>query len=340
MKLTLMPMALAVTATLSAGSVHAQLLNRLKERLGPAAGAVETVVENRAAFQGFSEEEEIEIARNNAAQFDAQSSFIDDAHLDAYLNGIVQRLATHAVSRPFEYRVKVVSDASINAFTFGGGFLYVNAGLLARMENEAQVAMVLGHEIAHAAESHVVEGMKADAGINLLGQLAGQAAASSGRINGEVLAKTYEYSMNAAVNGHGRGQESQADELGIEYMAKAGYDAREASGTFAALLEEYGDESKLDAFFYSNHPRNEERMAVADAWAEKNAARFVSGAPIVNTQEFQRTTHEIVVAMGKLDYDNGRFESARAMFTKAAADGVDDAEPGRYLKLLDERAGR
>ena len=338
MKLTLMPIALVVTATLGAAPVHAQLLNRLKERLGPAAGAVETVVENRAAFQGFSEEEEIEIARGNAAQFDAQASFIDDARLDAYLNGIVQRLAANAVPRPFEYRVKVVGDSSVNAFTFGGGFLYVNAGLLARMENEAQVAMVLGHEIAHAAESHVVEGMKADAGINLLGQLAGQAAASSGRIDGEVLAKTYEYSMNAAVNGHGRGQESEADELGIEYMAKAGYDAREASGTFEALLKEYGDESKVDAFFYSSHPRNEERMAAADAWAEKNAARFASAEPIVNTQEFQQATHAIVVATAKLDYDNGRFDSARAMFTKAASDGVDDPEPQRYLGLLDERA--
>ncbi len=214
----------------------------------------------------------------------------------------------------------------------------MNAGLLARMENEAQVAMVLGHEIAHAAESHVTEGMKADAGINLLGQLAGQAAAASGRIDGEVLAKTYEYSMNAAINGHGRQQESEADELGLEYMAKAGYDAREASGTFEQLLKEYGDAEKLDAFFYSSHPRNEERMARADAWAEANAARFESADSTVNTTEFQQVTHDIVVAMGRLDYENDRFDSARAMFTKAAADGVADPEPQRYLRLLDERA--
>ena len=339
MKLTLLTMALAATAVFSTDTVQAQgLLNRLKDKLGPAAGVVETVVENRAAFQGFSEEEEIEIAKQNAGQFDAQASFIDDARLDAYLNGIVQRLAAHAEPRPFEYRLKVVSDSAVNAFTFGGGYLYVNAGLLARMENEAQLAMVLGHEIAHAAESHVTEGMKADAGINLLGQLAGQAA--SGRIDPEVLAKTYEYSMNAAINGHGRGQESEADELGLEYMAKSGYDSREASGTFEALLKEYGDSAKIEAFFYSSHPRNEERMARADAWAEANAGRYASAESVVNTKEFQEATHDIVVAMGKLDYESGRFESARAMFTKAAADGVDDPEPQRYLKLLDERAGR
>jgi predicted Zn-dependent protease len=322
-------------ALIATAPVHAQgLLNRLKDRLGPASGIVETVIENRAAFAGFTEEEEIEIARENSAQFDAQAKFVDDPRLDTFLNEIVQRLAGHAEPRPFEYRIKVVSDPNINAFTFGGGFLYVNAGLLARMENEAQVAMVLGHEIAHAAESHVTEGMKADAGINLLGQLAGQAAASAGRIDPEVLEKTYQYSMSAAINGHGRGQESEADELGLEYMFMAGYDPREASGTFEALLKEYGDASKREAFFYSSHPRNEERIARADAWVEANAARLKSMTLTVSTDEFQQAIHDIVVATGKYDYENNRFESARAMFTKAAADGVTDPEPQRYLELL------
>jgi len=335
MRFKFMSIEIALAGALIAASVHAQgLLNRLKDRLGPAGGVVGTVIENRAAFQGFTEDEEIEIARENAAKFDAGAKFVDDARLDALLNEIVQRLAAHADPRPFEYRVKVVSDANVNAFTFGGGFLYVNAGLLARMENEAQVAMVLGHEIAHAAESHVTNGMKADAGINLLGQLAGQAAAASGRIDGEVLQKTYEYSMSAAVNGHGRRQESEADELGLEYMVNAGYDAREASGTFEALLREYGDASKREAFFYSSHPRNEERMARADAWAAANAARLEATTATVNTHEFQQAVHDIVVATGKYDYENGRFESARAMFTKAAADGVADPEPQRYLDLL------
>ena len=334
MRIKFTPLAVALAA-LAAAPVHGQgLLNKLKDRLGPAGGVVGTVIENRAAFQGFTEEEEIEIARGNAAQFDAGATLVDDPRLDALLNGIVQRLAAHAAPRPFEYRLKVVSDPNVNAFTFGGGLLYVNAGLIARMENEAQVAMVLGHEIAHAAESHVTEGMKADAGINLLGQLAGQAAAASGRIDHQVLEKTYQYSMSAAVNGHGRRQESEADELGLEYMTKAGYDPREASGTFEALLKEYGDASKREAFFYSSHPRNEERMKRADAWAEANAERFESSTVTVNTAEFQQAIHGIVVATGKYDYENERFESALAMFTKAAADGVVDPEPQRYLELL------
>jgi predicted Zn-dependent protease len=181
--------------------------------------------------------------------------------------------------------------------------------------------------------------MKADAGINLLGQLAGQAAAASGRIDREVLEKTYQYSMSAAINGHGRGQESEADTLGLEYMFEAGYDPREASGTFEQLLKEYGDASKREAFFYSSHPRNEERMARADAWVEANAERLERAQLTVDTDEFQEITHGIVVAMGKLDYDNERYESATAMFTKAADDAGADPEPHYYLGLLAERQG-
>ena len=85
MRFTFMPIAVAVAAALLAAPAHAQggLLKRLKDRLGPASGVVETVLENRAAFSGFTEEEEIEIARQNAARFDAGASFVDDPRLDA-----------------------------------------------------------------------------------------------------------------------------------------------------------------------------------------------------------------------------------------------------------------
>src|SRR5262245_48265637 len=136
MKLTRLSPTIVITAVLGTEPGHAQsLMKKLKERLGPAANVVETVAENRAAFEGFSEEEEIEIARNNAAQFDAQTQFVDDARLETYLNQIVQRLVAQADPRPFEYRLKVVGDSSSNAFTFGAGYLYVNAGLLACMDN-------------------------------------------------------------------------------------------------------------------------------------------------------------------------------------------------------------
>jgi predicted Zn-dependent protease len=289
------PAVLALLLVAFAEPVAAQgILDRVRDRLGPAGDVVETVVENREAFSGFTAEEEIEIATQNSSEFESQVKLIDDPALDIYLDALVQRLASHAAPRPFEYRVKVVDDPNVNAMTFGAGRLYLNAGLLTRMENEAQLAMVVAHEIAHAAESHVTEGMKANAGINMLGQLAGRAAASSGRIDYEVLKHTYNYSMNAAVNGHGRTQESQADELGLDYLVKAGYDPREASKTFEQLLKEHGDPSKVEAFFYSNHPRNEQRMKRTAEWVEtKYADQLATQTWIVNEQEYQAAIRNV-----------------------------------------------
>ena len=126
----------------------------------------------------FSEADEEKMAQENAKKYEQAHQMWDDPLLDAYLGDIVQRLAAVAHPRPFTYSIRVVKDASINAFTFGGGILYVNAGLLARMDNEGQLAMVLGHEIAHVTESHVVRGIESNYNTQLLGQLAGQAAAA------------------------------------------------------------------------------------------------------------------------------------------------------------------
>jgi predicted Zn-dependent protease len=292
----LSPSLLAVLSCGLADSASAQrILDRVRDRLGSAGDVVETVIENREAFQGFTDDEEIEIATQNSGEFERQVRLLEDPALDAYLNAMVQRLAAHATSRPFEYRVQVVDDSAVNAMTFGAGRLYVNAGLLTRMDNEAQLAMVLGHEIAHAAESHVTQGMKANASINMLGQLAGQAAVSSGRIDYEVLRHTYHYSMNAAINGHGRAQESEADERGLEYLVKAGYDPREASKTFAQLLDEHGDPSKVEAFFYSSHPRNQERMKRTAEWVEsKYGDQLATRTWIVNAEEYQAAIGGIV----------------------------------------------
>ena len=130
----------------------------------------------------FTEADEERMAQDNAKKFEEKNKLLDDPLLDTYLGDIVQHLVANAHPRPFTYSIRVVKDASINAFTFGGGILYVNAGLLARMENEAQLAMVIGHEIAHVTESHVTKGIEERYGMALLSQVAGEAAAASGKV--------------------------------------------------------------------------------------------------------------------------------------------------------------
>ncbi len=279
----------------------------------------------------FTEEDEARMAQAQAQKFDAEHQMWPDPLLETYLTSIVQKLAAVARPRPFAYRVRVVNDSSLNAFTFGGGLLYVHAGLLARLENEAQLAMVLGHEIAHVTERHVTEGIESAYKTQLIGEVA--ATAGGGLLpTGPALQVAYGATMNAAIHGHGRNQEREADRVGLEYMVKAGYDPREAPITFELLLAEYGDQPRLVNFFYGSHPANQERFETLTQLAKfKYAGDLASRRLVVNTEDFKRSTRRAVVATGELDYEQSRFNSARAMFEKAVRVSEGDPVPHYYL---------
>ncbi|HVR44564.1 MAG TPA: M48 family metalloprotease [Thermoanaerobaculia bacterium] len=281
----------------------------------------------------FTDEDEGRMAQAQAQKFDAENEMWPEPLLETYLTGLVQKLVAVAKPRPFPYRVRVVSDPTLNAFTFGGGLLYVHAGLIARMENEAQLAMVLGHEIAHVTERHVTKGIEKAYTTQLLLGAAVTAGASTGIIpTGPALDIAYGTTMNAAINGHGRNQEREADTLGIQYMVKAGYDPREAPITFELLLMEYGDQSRAANFFYGSHPKNVERYETLSKLAKGKYAKDVKEKRlIVNTEEFKRVTRSVVIATGRLDYEQARFSTAQAMFEKAVRAWQDDPVPHYYL---------
>lgn len=281
----------------------------------------------------FTDEDEGRMAQAQAQKFDAEHKMWPEPLLETYLTGMVQKLVAVAKSRPFPYRVRVVSDPTLNAFTFGGGLLYIHAGLIARMENEAQLAMVLGHEIAHVTEKHVTKGIEQAYTTQLIGNSAVVAGASTGILpTGDALRIGYEASMNAAIHGHGRGQESEADRIGMEYMVKAGYDPREGPITFELLLKEHGDQSRLVNFFYGSHPNNVNRYETLTALVkDKYAGDVKDKRLVVNTEEFKRVTRSVVIATGRLDYEQQRFNTAQAMFEKAVRSWQDDPVPHYYL---------
>ncbi len=229
--------------------------------------------------------------------------------------------------------MRVVSDPSVNAFTFGGGLLYVHAGLIARMENDAQLAMVLAHEIAHVTEGHVVKGIQSAYNTQLLRNAAVVGGAATGVLpTGQALQVAYDATMNAAVNGHGRNQERDADRIGMDYMVKAGFDPREGPIVFELLLKEHGDQSRVANFFYSSHPNNVERFETLSGLVKKQYAKDVKEKRLmVNTEEFKRVTRSVVIASARLDYEQSRFNTAQAMFEKALRSWQGDPAPHYYL---------
>ena len=134
--------------------------------------------------------------------------------------------------------------------------------------------------------------------------------------------------MNAAIHGHGRGQEREADKIGIEYMVKAGYDPREGPITFELPAEGArrpvapGELLLRQPSDQSGSLRDADRAREEQVRARRQEKRLV-----VNSEEFKRVTRWVVIATGRLDYEQQRFNTAQAMFEKAMRAWQDDPAP-------------
>jgi hypothetical protein len=151
-------------------------------------------------------------------------------------------------SRPVEFRFFVVEDPSINAASLPDGTLLVNTGLLGVIENEAQLAFVLSHEIAHVLQVHyrreVEETRASRVGLLIAGLAAGAFIGDLGPFMAEV-------GIASVVNGHQRELENQADRLGLQNMIEHGYDPREAANFSRIIINRYGDRTTNK--LWSNH---------------------------------------------------------------------------------------
>jgi predicted Zn-dependent protease len=151
-------------------------------------------------------------------------------------------------SRPVEFRFFVVEDPTINAASLPDGTLLVNTALLGAIENEAQLAFVLSHEMAHVLQAHYKREVDETRGARIGLIIAGVAA---GAFIGDAGAFMAQIGIAAVVNGHQRELENQADRLGLQNVIEHEYDPREAPNFSRLIIDRYGNRqtSKL----WSNH---------------------------------------------------------------------------------------
>jgi beta-barrel assembly-enhancing protease len=212
-------------------------------------------------FNLFSVEQDVEIGRQSAVEAERQLSLLKDRNVDRYLNKIVAKLAARAPGGRYPYAIKAVNASAINAFSLPGGPMYVNRGLFEAARNEAELAGVLAHEMAHVALRHgTQQASKAylsQAGLGILGGLLGKNGGNTSKIVGAIGG----VGLNVAFLKFGRDDEYQADQLGAEIMAGAGYSPAAMASFFALLRsEQERDPGKLEQFF-SDHPPSGDREA-------------------------------------------------------------------------------
>ncbi|RPI28466.1 MAG: hypothetical protein EHM61_04995 [Acidobacteria bacterium] len=208
-------------------------------------------------FNLFSPEQDVEIGRQSAAEVEKQLPLLNDRGLQNYVSDIGQRLAAGAPGPKFPYQFKVVNVSDVNAFALPGGFMYINRGLVDSAHDEAELAGVMAHEMSHVALRHgtnqASKAYLAQAGLGVLGGVLGNGT------TGQIMGAIGGFGLNTLFLKFGRDDEEQADVLGAQIMASAGYDPMAMSRMFETLRQQAGrDPSKFEQFF-SSHPAPKNR---------------------------------------------------------------------------------
>lgn len=217
--------------------------------------------------------QEVAIGAGMAAQVEATEKVLDDQQWQAYLTEVGDKIVSVCDRRDIEYRFRVIDSDQANAFAAPGGFIYFYTGLLKEMDNEAELAAVVAHEISHVVARHSTKRLQAAMGVALAYELVFGGDDSSSA----ALSTAINIGMGLVFAKYSRDNEREADNYGIYYMDKAGYDPRGALGMFDKLAA-LGGRGGANVFeqLVSSHPDTQER--IANAKSQISAMRPTGGA--------------------------------------------------------------
>lgn len=206
-----------------------------------------------------------QLGAEGALQVEQMMGTYPDSALNEYVSQIGNRLAKSLGTIPFEFRFHVVDMPEPNAFALPGGYIYISRGILSLINEEDELAGVMGHEMIHVTKRHSVKQMKKGilpAILRIPGALVGIFNPDLGR----VVNTPVNFGSALFLSSYSRKQESEADELGIELSSEAGYDPAKLSGVLqhlAAEMENQSGEEEKKSYF-STHPYTPKRVEDID----------------------------------------------------------------------------
>lgn len=256
---------------------------------------------------GYSWKEEVKLGKEADQQIQKQYGVYDNEEVTAYVEELGQKVlqeshmrrpSTPAKFRNTEFHFRVLDSPIINAFALPGGYVYVTRGLMAHLNNEAQLAVVLGHEIGHVAGRHASKQAakrQIMQGVLIGGAVAGQAA-FGGNTAENVLGIGGSAAQLLSLS-YSRDDERESDQLGVEYAVKAGYDAAEGAAFFTSLKRQAKQSGQDLPTWKSSHPdpgnREDTVQELARKWEQK-----VAGEQTTRNQDVYYATIEGLV-LGK-----------------------------------------
>lgn len=256
-----------------------------------------------------SPDQEIEIGRKTFPRAVQQmGGEYPDPTLAAYLAEVGGRLGRVSHRPDLSYRFTVVNDSSPNAFALPGGFIAVTRGLLVNLENEAQLAAVLGHEVGHVTARHAVQGMQRGTLLNLtLAVLSGTTGETA---YGALADQAGQLAASLVDRSYSREQERESDRLGIDYMVLAGYDpqgAVQVQEFFYRQIEGGASPSWLAGLFRT-HPFSRERLEANLDYIRRQYPQIGGSSGLrLQPESFQQATARLRAARRGYElYDQAR----------------------------------
>lgn len=288
-----------------------------------------------AAFQFNSDDLRLlDEANRLDAAFEQKGLVLHDPGVQAYIDSVGARiLAYRPVPANVRFRLFVLRDPAINAMSLPNGSVYINTGLLAVLENEAQLASIVSHETAHVYDRHPYLENRSAGEKSLAIQII--SAAANGFSGGYWLAAVAGSKIGAvllkeSIYGYSRQMEREADRDGLAAMAAAGYDPRAMAAALKLIDQDSNLEYRSRPGFYADHPKNQDREQAAEAYAETNTP---PGARTGSEQDYLAAMAPAIADNVQSDLETRRLRSA-----VAAAARLVNAFPSvpQYQMLLGE----
>jgi len=250
---------------------------------------------------------ERDFGRAVLADLRREDRLIEDRALNRYVADIADRIEPARPRGAPPLRTVLVRDPGVNAFTTGGGYVFVTAGLIGAMENEAQFAFVLAHETAHIDRGHVISGARQRQTASAAA-LIGAALAVAAGVPGELAELGAGLSAQAAIADFSRDQEADADAVAVGYVSQAGWSALEGADSFEVMRRLYGDSRGAAAFFATHPPSSDRQQRIA------RRARAVGATEgRVNAPGWLRATEDLRRELLAFYRREGRTAEARQM---------------------------
>ena len=198
-------------------------------------------------------ETEVSIGAGMDSTIRKENPVLRDTLWQQYLDGIGQKIIAVSDRKDLDYHFAVIDSNIVNAFATPGGYVFVYTGLLKQMDNESELGAVLAHEISHVVARHGIKRLQAAMGVSLAEQLV------FGK-NPGIMAQAVNIGLGLTFAEYSRENENEADNYGIQYMIKAGYDPQASITMFEKLAAMSQGDPNFFEKLSASHPQTQERI--------------------------------------------------------------------------------